>query len=45
MHALTLRRAGPGDAETLARLGLETFRETFLDGFAIPYPPDDLATF
>ena len=29
----------------LAALKLATFRETFLDGFAIPYPPADLAMF
>ena len=45
MHAVTLRRATPADAQCLAALGLQTFRETFLDGFAIPYPPSDLASF
>ncbi len=41
-----IRSARPEDAPALARLKLETFRETFLDkGFAIPYPPDDLAQF
>jgi hypothetical protein len=40
-----IRSAVPGDAERLAALKLETFRETFLDGFAIPYPADDLALF
>ncbi len=35
----------PEDVERLAVLKLETFRETFIDGFAIPYPPDDLAIF
>jgi diamine N-acetyltransferase len=45
MDAHTLRRAGAADAEPLAALGLQTFRETFLDGFAIPYPPEDLQAF
>ncbi|MBV9841816.1 MAG: GNAT family N-acetyltransferase [Sphingomonadaceae bacterium] len=40
-----IRRAGPADAETLAALKLATFRETFVEGFGIPYPPDDLAVF
>ena len=41
----TIRRAELADAEALAALGRETFRETFVEGFAIPYPPDDLAQF
>lgn len=42
----SIRRAGPCDAETLARLGERTFRETFLEeGFAIPYPSEDLQAF
>ena len=45
MHALTLRRATLRDAETLAALGLQTFRETFLEDFAIRYPEGDLASF
>jgi ribosomal protein S18 acetylase RimI-like enzyme len=41
-----LRPALPTDAPALAALKRDTFRETFLEtGFAIPYPPDDLATF
>lgn len=36
----------PADADALAALKLETFRESFVEGgFAIPYPPADLATF
>jgi diamine N-acetyltransferase len=43
---ITFRSARPEDAPALARLKLVTFRQTFLDeGFAIPYPPADLATF
>lgn len=42
----TIRIARPGDAAALAALKLRTFRETFLEeGFAIPYPPADLAIF
>ena len=41
-----IRRALPGDAEALAALKRETFRESFVDGgFRVAYPPDDLATF
>src|SRR4051812_6106130 len=41
----TIRRARPDDARALAALKLATFRETFLEGFRIPYPPADLARF
>lgn len=40
-----IRPAAPSDAEALSALKLAAFRETFLDGFAIPYPPADLASF
>lgn len=40
-----IRRAEAADAEALAALKLATFRETFLEGFGIPYPPADLARF
>ena len=40
-----IRDALPGDVAALAALKLATFRETFLDGFGIPYPPADLARF
>jgi len=36
-----IRRAVAGDAETLSKLAIETFFETFVDGFGIPYPPAD----
>ncbi|MCC7268242.1 MAG: GNAT family N-acetyltransferase [Caulobacteraceae bacterium] len=36
-----IRRAGPADAEALARIGRETFTETF----GHMYPPADLAAF
>jgi len=41
-----IRTPAPGDADALAALKLETFRESFVEGgFAIPYPADDLAAF
>jgi ribosomal protein S18 acetylase RimI-like enzyme len=40
-----LRPATPADVPALAALKLACFRETFLDGFGIPYPPADLARF
>ena len=42
---IDIRPAHPRDTAALARLKLATFRETFIDGFAIPYPPDELALF
>jgi ribosomal protein S18 acetylase RimI-like enzyme len=40
-----LRPATTKDIAALAALKLATFRETFLEDFAIPYPPHDLARF
>jgi ribosomal protein S18 acetylase RimI-like enzyme len=41
-----IRPAKHDDAEALAVLKRETFRESFVDGgFAIPYPPADIAQF
>lgn len=40
-----IRRAVPEDAPALADLGRETFIETFIEGFAIPYPAEDLAAY
>jgi diamine N-acetyltransferase len=40
-----LRRATADDAPALAALGRETFVDTFVHGFAIPYPPDDLEAY
>ncbi|MDE2405739.1 MAG: GNAT family N-acetyltransferase [Sphingomonadales bacterium] len=40
-----IRPATPADAPALAALKLATFRTTFLEEFAIPYPPADLAVF
>jgi len=46
MLANVFRVATPDDAFALASLKRDTFRETFLEeGFAIPYPADDLAVF
>lgn len=45
-YSPVIRAATPDDAEVLAELARRTFLETFVEGgFAIPYPPDDLATF
>ncbi|MEY2942961.1 MAG: hypothetical protein RLY97_975 [Pseudomonadota bacterium] len=41
----TIRDATLADAEALAALKLFTFHQTFIAGYAIPYPPDDLALF
>lgn len=40
-----IRPAVEADAEALAALGRQTFIDTFVDGFGIPYPTDDLAAF
>ncbi|MET0364441.1 MAG: GNAT family N-acetyltransferase [Sphingobium sp.] len=40
-----IRLATPEDAAMLAVLKRTTFRETFVEGFAIPYPPADMARF
>lgn len=42
---MNLRRAHSRDTAALARLKLATFRETFVEEFAIPYPPGELALF
>ena len=42
---MKLRLARAEDAAALAALKLATFRETFIEGFRIPYPPADLALF
>lgn len=41
----TIRAAAAADRVALAALKLLTFRETFLEDFAIPYPPADRAVF
>lgn len=40
---MAIRLAVAGDAAALTRLGERTFRETFLEGFAVPYPAVDLS--
>ncbi len=42
---IIIRPAREDDAVPLAVLKLTAFRETFLDGFQLPYPPADLARF
>ncbi|MEO7468648.1 GNAT family N-acetyltransferase [Sphingobium limneticum] len=42
---LTIRPALSSDVEALSILKLTAFRQTFIDGFAVPYPPADLAQF
>ncbi len=44
-NEIMVRRATPDDCDILAALGERTFRETFVEGFAIAYPADDLALF
>src|SRR5688500_10548795 len=45
MSTPTLRRATPDDARPLAALGRSTFVDTFVHGFGIPYPAEDLEVF
>lgn len=40
-----IRLAIPEDVPALSILKRRTFRETFVDGFQIPYPPGDIARF
>ena len=40
-----IRPAVDADAAALGGLGRQTFIDTFVDGFAIPYPADDLTAF
>ena len=40
-----IRPARLDDAQALALLGRQTFVDTFVDGFGIPYPADDLKAF
>lgn len=40
-----IRAATIKDAAEVSLLAERTFVETFIDGFGIPYPPDDLAAF
>ena len=45
MTAPLIRPARADDAPVLSALGRATFVETFVEGFAIPYPPQDLEPF
>lgn len=45
MPDVLIRRAGPEDADVLAELARRTFVETFVEGFAMGYPPEDLQGF
>ena len=45
MSEAIIRPAVAADAAALGELGRQTFLDTFVDGFAIPYPADDLGRF
>lgn len=45
MTEAVIRPAVEADAEALGTLGRQTFIDTFVEGFGIPYPADDLAAF
>ena len=45
MNDAAIRAARIDDAGALASLGRETFIDTFIDGFGIPYPPGDLSAY
>ncbi|MFJ6023170.1 GNAT family N-acetyltransferase [Brevundimonas sp. NPDC092305] len=45
MTDVLIRPATADDATALGELGRQTFVDTFVAGFAIPYPADDLAAF
>lgn len=45
MTASVIRPARPEDAAALGALGRQTFVDTFVTGFGIPYPPADLNAF
>lgn len=45
MTEALIRPARPDDAAALAALGRQTFVDTFVTGFGIPYPAEDLAGF
>jgi ribosomal protein S18 acetylase RimI-like enzyme len=45
VSAVSIRAATAADARALAALGERTFRETFVEDFAMPYSPSDVATF
>ncbi|RZJ83280.1 MAG: GNAT family N-acetyltransferase [Brevundimonas sp.] len=43
--SIDIRPARPDDAAALGAVGRQTFIDTFVAGFGIPYPADDLASF
>lgn len=45
MNDVVIRTPVAADAAALGALGRRTFIDTFVDGFGIPYPADDLAAF
>lgn len=45
MNDVLIRSARPEDAQALADLGRQTFIDTFVAGFGIPYPAQDLERF
>lgn len=45
MSEITIRKAVREDLSALSELSRRTFTETFIEGFAIPYPADDLEGF
>jgi len=45
MTDVVIRAPTAADAEALGDLGRRTFIDTFVNGFGIPYPAEDLATF
>ena len=45
MNDVVIRTPTAADAVALGALGRRTFIDTFVDGFGIPYPADDLAAF
>ena len=45
MPSHLLRPATPSDARILAQLGRDTYLDTFVRGFQIPYPPEDLEAY
>jgi diamine N-acetyltransferase len=45
MSQAVIRPAVASDAAALSALSHKTFEETFIEGFAIPYPPADMAVF
>ena len=45
MNQIIIRDAETRDLSALSEFSRRTFTETFIDGFKVPYPPEDLATF